>query len=174
VIGGGLEVQESYDPEEHKKKTKKKAEPKKRTRSSKKKASDIEDDEDEDDEDDEEEEEVRKKKPAPKKAAAKKKAPAKKKKKGADLFDGLVFAISGKLEEPRSHYEKLINDNGGTLAKSLTKAVTHLITVDGSQTSAKIVAARKRGCNILSEEFISDAIDDGEVPDVLDAYVIDE
>jgi hypothetical protein len=111
------------------------AAPKKRARKA--------DKEEEEGGDEEEEEEAPKAKKAAKKPAAKA-APAKKA-GGSGVLAGLVFCITGinemvlfemfvllfytgKLSNPRSHYEGLIKSNGGAVAGSLTKAVTHVIT----------------------------------------------
>lgn len=40
---------------------------------------------------------------------------------------GYCFAISGKLSMPRAEFEAYIKENGGSIAKSITKACTHLI-----------------------------------------------
>ena len=135
VVGGVPQDEVQATP----KKVAKKASPVKKKAPAKKKRSRK--DSDEEDEDEDEEEEQKRQVPAPKKKAAPKKeaAASKKNSKSLSLFEDLTFCISGKLTEPRAHYEKLISDNGGKVAKSVTKAVTHVITADGDSASAKIV-----------------------------------
>merc|ERR1712093_608948 len=144
VVGGVPQEEQPPTPQ------KKKAAPKKATKKRGRAASDDEEDEEED---------AKPQVPAPKskKAAAKKGKAKGGAKSGAGVFDGVTFAISGKLSEPRAHFEKLIVSNGGTVAKSISKAVTHVIISDVDSGSAKITKARANGVNILSEEFLTDA-----------------
>lgn len=44
-------------------------------------------------------------------------------KTGGNSLEGLTFAITGPLSQPRKHFEDLISSNGGRLAGSVTKAV---------------------------------------------------
>ena len=165
-VVGGVPQEEQPPTPQKKKAAPKRAAAKKATKKRGRAASDDEEDEEED---------AKPQVPAPKskKAAAKKGKAKGGAKSGAGVFDGVTFAISGKLSEPRAHFEKLIVSNGGTVAKSITKAVTHVITSDVDSGSAKITKARANGVNILSEEFLTDAIEDGEIPQVLDAYTIE-
>jgi NAD-dependent DNA ligase len=43
-------------------------------------------------------------------------------------LNGLVFALSGTLSVSRAEAKAFIEKNGGTVASSLTKKVTHLVT----------------------------------------------
>jgi len=138
---------------------------------------DDDDDDDEEEEEEEEEEEPKPKRGAAKAAASKKSAPAAKKTKAAassdGVLDGIVFALSGKLSEPRAALEKKITDAGGKVAKSLTKAVQYLITTDADAGTAKVQKAKDSGTNIVSEDFLNDCLEDGEVPSNLTAYLIE-
>lgn len=122
----------------------------------------------EDEEDEEDEEAPKSKKAAPSKKGAASKA------SGSGVLKGLVFCITGKLSNPRSHYESLINANGGSVAKSLTKAVTHVISAKGESDTTKLNKARDNGVLVLTEEFLTDAIEDQELPTALEPYLIDE
>ncbi len=59
------------------------------------------------------------------------------------------------------------------MAKSLTKAVTHVLAADGDADTGKLGKARDNGVLVVKEEFLTDAIEDGEVPKVLDAYLLE-
>eukprot|EP00727_Mastigamoeba_balamuthi_P014275 m51a1_g9470 hypothetical protein (661) ;mRNA; f:574726-577270 len=78
----------------------------------------------------------------------------------SEFLSSAVFAISGKLSRTQAAMKKLISDNGGTVAGSVTKKVTHLISTkeeleDGSD---KIDKAKENGIFIVSEEFIDECV----------------
>ncbi len=50
------------------------------------------------------------------------------KRKNGNPLEGMCFAISGSLSVGRSQFEEFLTQNGGTIAKSITKSCTHLIT----------------------------------------------
>lgn len=58
----------------------------------------------------------------PPKRAAKKAADT------ADVFADKVFALSGTLTQTRSEIQKLLEENGGTVASSVTKKVNEQCT----------------------------------------------
>lgn len=49
------------------------------------------------------------------------------KKEGSDVFDGKVFALSGTLTQTRDAITSLLEENGGTVASSVTKKVIILV-----------------------------------------------
>lgn len=77
-------------------------------------------------------------------------------------LSGLTIAISGTLSKPRPDIEKLITSNGGTFSSSVTKKVTHLIVADPTATTTKIEKARRDGTKIVSEEWLTCAIEGEE------------
>ncbi|BBA22238.1 DNA ligase (NAD(+)) LigA [Mycoplasmopsis bovirhinis] len=67
---------------------------------------------------------------------------------------GLTFAITGKLANPRSYYQKLILDNGGQFSASINKNLSYLITNESSS-SSKYIKATELGVKIITElEFL--------------------
>ena len=54
----------------------------------------------------------------------------------------------------RAEVVALIKKNGGVFASSVTKAVTHIIVADPSDTTAKIVKARETGVKIVGIDFL--------------------
>jgi predicted DNA-binding WGR domain protein len=104
--------------------------------------------------------------PAKKKAApAKKKAaPAKKKAAGGSgALAGCTICISGSLSQPKAKMTQLITDNGGSVAGTVTKATTHLLTSDADFLggTSKVSKARGMGLPILHEDFVHDSIKNG-------------
>ena len=51
--------------------------------------------------------------------------------------------------------------------------MTHVVTAEGEKDTAKLSKARDAGVLVVREEFLADAVDDGEVPKVLDVYLIE-
>ncbi|KAJ4456331.1 hypothetical protein PAPYR_8442 [Paratrimastix pyriformis] len=138
--GGGRAEKEDDDDEEEeeeekpkkKKAAAKKAAPAKRP--AKKARRDEDEDEDDDvEEDDDDEEEA---KPKAHKASAA---------KAARALAGVCICFTGKLSRGRADLEKLVQQNGGTTAGSVTKAVTHLICSADQSGTAKFVTAQGRG-----------------------------
>ncbi len=64
----------------------------------------------------------------------------------------LSFVITGSLSQPRSHYEKLIEDNGGTFSPTLTKKTSYLITSNPKAKSSKLAKAKKLNLSIINED----------------------
>jgi NAD-dependent DNA ligase len=46
---------------------------------------------------------------------------------GGDSLDGSCFALTGTFSVSRQEFEQLILENGGEVAKSVTKKCTHLV-----------------------------------------------
>jgi hypothetical protein len=71
---------------------------------------------------------------------------------GGAALAGLVFAITGTLSVPRAQFEKLITDNGGQVAKSVTNACTHLVSAETG--TKKCQDAEEKGCAIVDEDWV--------------------
>lgn len=63
---------------------------------------------------------------------------------------GKSFLITGTLSEGRKAFEKLIVDNGGTLASSVSKTLSYLLV--GTDAGSKLDKAKKLGVTILNED----------------------
>lgn len=96
-----------------------------------------------------------------------KKSAAAKKKDASDALADKVFALSGTLTKTRDEISTLIEENGGTVASSVTKKVTHLITTeeDFAAASNKVETAKKNGIFIVNEDWLHDSIKDGSAKD---------
>lgn len=58
------------------------------------------------------------------------------------------------------------------MTQTLTKAVTHLLSDAAGAGTAKSVKAAATGVHVVSEDFLNDALEDGEVPADLTPYVL--
>lgn len=67
-------------------------------------------------------------------------------------FTDKHFALTGKMAHPRSYYEELIKQHGGTVSSSVSKNTDYLVITDPSSTSTKAQKARKLGVKIISPE----------------------
>lgn len=65
-------------------------------------------------------------------------------------FTDKSFALTGKMPQPRSYYEKLIKENGGTVVSSVSKNTTYLVIADTNSTSSKAEKARKLGTKLIA------------------------
>lgn len=65
---------------------------------------------------------------------------------------GQRFVISGALSQPRSYYQKLIEDYAGVLSSSVSKTTRAVITADQQATSIKIKQAKKLAVPLLDEQ----------------------
>jgi len=94
----------------------------------------------------------------------KKREAAKRKKDDSELFEDVVFSLDGELSKTPDELEKLIEAHGGSVTKTITAKVTHLITTDDDfeKPSAKVKSATTKGITILNENFIHDSIAKGE------------
>lgn len=71
----------------------------------------------------------------------------------SNKLDGKTFVITGTLSQPRSFFQKLIEENGGTFMDSLNKTTQFLLL--GDNAGSKKEKAVKLGIKILSEnEFM--------------------
>lgn len=70
-------------------------------------------------------------------------------------LQGLSFAITGELSQPRKIIEKTIEDSGGKLVSSISTQTSFLITNQIDSGSSKLVAAKKLGIPIISEKELN-------------------
>jgi DNA ligase (NAD+) len=63
---------------------------------------------------------------------------------------GKLICITGTLSQDRSYFARLIEDNGGKVASSVTKKTTHLLA--GVDCGSKLDKAQSLGLPILTEE----------------------
>lgn len=85
-------------------------------------------------------------------------AEPKKKRKRDDSknpLQGKIITITGRLSKPKSHYEAIINANGGTYSATMTKKVTHVVAKQVDGASTKLERARKLGIKVVPETFLS-------------------
>ncbi|MFA5828230.1 MAG: NAD-dependent DNA ligase LigA [Candidatus Shapirobacteria bacterium] len=66
-------------------------------------------------------------------------------------LQGLAFAITGDLSQPRKKIEDLIEQNGGSVSSSVSKNTSYLITNETKSNSSKFLAAKKFGTKIITE-----------------------
>jgi NAD-dependent DNA ligase len=78
-------------------------------------------------------------------------------------LEGYCFTITGTLSVSRQEFETLIQQNGGEIAKSVTKKCTHLISaVSGTK---KCQDAEAKGLQVVDEEWVREKIHStGEKP----------
>lgn len=67
---------------------------------------------------------------------------------------GKNFALTGKMEHPRSYYEEIIRSNGGNVQSSVNSKTDYLIIVDINSDSTKAKKARKLGIKLISPSKI--------------------
>lgn len=84
-----------------------------------------------------------------------------KKEKVDGCLNSMSFCFTGKIETmnpdtgknfTRNEMWKLVESNGGEVAKSVTKGTNYLVMVDPNSTSSKAQKARKVGTKVLGEE----------------------
>lgn len=63
---------------------------------------------------------------------------------------GKSFLFTGTLSMPRKQAEKLVTDNGGSIASGVSKTLTYLVT--GEAAGSKLDKANKLGVTVLTEE----------------------
>ncbi len=66
-------------------------------------------------------------------------------------FTGTTFCFTGAMDTPRPQLQKLVQENGGDIKKSVGKGLTFLVIADPNSTSSKAKAARKLGTELISE-----------------------
>lgn len=65
-------------------------------------------------------------------------------------LEGRSFLFTGTLSMPRKQAEKLVTDNGGSIASSVSKNLTYLVA--GEAAGSKLDKANKLGVTVLTEE----------------------
>lgn len=99
-------------------------------------------------------------------------APAKKAKKSPGDFTGFVFCILGDPPgHSRDEIHQAITGAHGTVAKSVTKKVTHVICAPDNVGTGKYNLAQFRELPILSAEYVFDYLKDSSIH--LDDYFIE-
>jgi len=73
-------------------------------------------------------------------------------------LSGYVIALSGKLSMSRDEAVKMIEKNGGTYAKSITKDVTHVICKQSDLKTQKLTKAKDDGKILIDENFLKKKI----------------
>eukprot|EP00039_Didymoeca_costata_P018537 m.333884 g.333884 ORF g.333884 m.333884 type:complete len:688 (-) comp17240_c0_seq1:115-2178(-) len=86
---------------------------------------------------------------------------------------GLTICISGSFSVSRAQMKLRIEEEGGKVAGSLTKAVTHLLSSEDevAKGTAKVLKAQDTDVPIVTEEFIDDSIEQGSPVDA-DDYIV--
>lgn len=75
----------------------------------------------------------------------------------SDKFTKQTFVITGTLSEPRSHFEKIIKDNGGKVSSSVSKKTAYVLA--GESAGSKLDKANDLGVKVLSEEEFNSLLD---------------
>ena len=65
-------------------------------------------------------------------------------------FTGLSFVITGTLTESRSHYEKIIKENGGKVGSSISTKTSYLLC--GDSPGSKLDKAEELGVKVIGEK----------------------
>lgn len=76
--------------------------------------------------------------------------------KTSSILEGKSFCITGTLSQPRTHFEKIITDNGGLVKSSVTKKLDYLLV--GEDAGSKLDKAQKLNINIINEEQFNNLI----------------
>ncbi len=71
----------------------------------------------------------------------------------------IVLTLLGTLSVPRAAFESLITENGGTVAKTVTNSVTHLVSSETG--TKKCQDAEAKGVTIVDEKWVRDRISMG-------------
>lgn len=67
-------------------------------------------------------------------------------------LSGLIFAITGSLNQPRKEIEDKIESLGGKVVSAVTSNTSYLITNETSSNSSKFKSAKKLGVKMITEE----------------------
>lgn len=65
---------------------------------------------------------------------------------------GKSFCFTGTMNTPRGQLQKMVEEAGGEVKKSVGKGLTYLVIADPNSTSSKAQAARENNTRLLSEE----------------------
>ncbi|KAJ3278959.1 Poly [ADP-ribose] polymerase 1 [Borealophlyctis nickersoniae] len=79
----------------------------------------------------------------------------------AEPFKMKVFAFAGKLSHNQSYFQKLVEEGGGIVSKSVSKDVTMLITnkAEVDKNSNKIQQAEEWGIDVVDEAYVTDCME---------------
>ncbi len=76
------------------------------------------------------------------------------------FLEGKTFVITGTLSQPRSYFEKLIEDNGGKFSSSVSKNTSYVLA--GEDAGSKLDKAHSLSIQVISEnEFLKMIGDEG-------------
>jgi len=67
----------------------------------------------------------------------------------------MVIATSGRLSLDKDEIIDLIESNGGTFAKSISKVVTHVVCQNSFALTPRLVKAKEEGKKIVGEDFLT-------------------
>lgn len=70
----------------------------------------------------------------------------------SNKLKGLIFAITGSLNQPRKDIEDKIISLGGKISSSVTSNTSYLITNETKSDSSKFISAQKFGTKIITED----------------------
>jgi len=73
-------------------------------------------------------------------------------------LSGMVIALSGKLSMTSDEIKKLIEKNGGTFSKGITKDVTHVVCANMDDKTKKLDKAKEEGKKLVDEKFLKKKI----------------
>ncbi|ACF07242.1 NAD(+)-dependent DNA ligase [Metamycoplasma arthritidis] len=76
--------------------------------------------------------------------------------KKTERFAQLSFVITGTLSQPRSHFEKLIKENGGSISSAVSAKTSYLLV--GEDAGSKLAKARALNVKILDEEAFNELL----------------
>jgi poly [ADP-ribose] polymerase len=90
------------------------------------------------------------------------------------FFLSFTFCLSGKFDNTRESYTKLIQAAGGNVSTTVTKATTHLVSTEDEveKQTAKVNTAIKNGTPIVSIEFVNDLLSGDASGDNEENYLI--
>ncbi len=74
-----------------------------------------------------------------------------------DLLQGKTLVITGTLSQPRSYFEKLIEENGGKVSGSVSKNTSFVLA--GEEAGSKLTKAQELSIKIINEEEFMEMID---------------
>lgn len=74
----------------------------------------------------------------------------------SDKLSGLTFVITGTLSESRSHYEKLIKQNGAKVSSSVSKKTSYVLA--GENAGSKLDKAESLGVKVIGEKEFEELI----------------
>jgi len=78
-------------------------------------------------------------------------------------LDGLTIVCSGSLSQVRSAFQDMIREHGGSVANSVGRGTTHLVTTtaEAENPTRKVLDALAKRVHIVSEAFITASLESG-------------